>query len=349
MILVLKSQATQEDIHALAQQIEHLGFKPHISQGKYKTIIGVIGKNGISLPGSASSELANHPQVDMVIPIMEPYKLASREVAVDNTMIRLGNIIIGEGYFTVMAGPCAVESREQLLETARGVHQHGACILRGGAFKPRTSPYDFSGLEEEGLRLLREARQATGMPIVTELLRERDIEQIEEYADIIQIGARNIQNFSLLRLVGKSSKPILLKRGMSTTIKELLMSAEYILAEGNPQVILCERGIRTFETATRSTLDISAVPVLKEKTHLPVIVDPSHAAGRRSLIPSLARAALAAGADGILIEVHYQPKTALCDSTQQLNIQNFGELMADLSKLAAAMGKTISQNNEMLP
>ncbi len=342
MILVLKPQTTEKDINAIAQKIEELGFKPHISRGKYKTIIGIIGKNGVSLPGNASSELANHLQVDTVIPIMEPYKLASREVAVNNTIIQPGDIKIGEGFFTVMAGPCAVESREQLLETAKGVKQHGASILRGGAFKPRTSPYDFSGLEVEGLHLLREASQVTGLPIVTELLRERDMEQIEKYADIIQIGARNIQNFSLLRLVGKSSKPILLKRGMSTTIKELLMSAEYILAEGNPQVILCERGIRTFETATRSTLDISAVPVLKEKTHLPVIVDPSHAAGRRSLIPSLARAALAAGADGILIEVHYQPKTALCDSTQQLDIQGFARLMEELRSLATAMGKTIN-------
>ncbi len=341
MILVLTPQAPEKDIQSIAKKIEALGFKPHVSRGKYKTIIGIIGKNGVSLPGSASSELANHPQVDMVIPIMEPYKLASREVAAEDTVIQLGKVRIGEGHFTVMAGPCAVESREQLLETAKGVQQHGACILRGGAFKPRTSPYDFSGLEEEGLRLLREASQATGLPIVTELLRERDMDQVEEYADIIQIGARNIQNFSLLRLVGKSNKPILLKRGMSTTIKELLMSAEYILAAGNPRVILCERGIRTFETATRSTLDISAVPVLKEKTHLPVIVDPSHAAGKRSLIPALARAALAAGADGILIEVHYQPKTALCDSTQQLDIQGFSRLMEELRQLAAAMGKAM--------
>ena len=341
MILVLTPQAPEKDIQSIAKKIEALGFKPHVSRGKYKTIIGIIGKNGVSLPGSASSELANHPQVDMVIPIMEPYKLASREVAAEDTVIQLGKVRIGEGHFTVMAGPCAVESREQLLETAKGVQQHGACILRGGAFKPRTSPYDFSGLEEEGLRLLREASQATGLPIITELLRERDMDQVEEYADIIQIGARNIQNFSLLRLVGKSNKPILLKRGMSTTIKELLMSAEYILAAGNPRVILCERGIRTFETATRSTLDISAVPVLKEKTHLPVIVDPSHAAGKRSLIPALARAALAAGADGILIEVHYQPKTALCDSTQQLDIQGFSRLMEELRQLAAAMGKAM--------
>jgi len=333
MILVLKSQASEADIQALAQKIEDLGFKPHVSRGQYKTIIGVIGKNGVPLPGSAAGELANHPQVDTVIPIMEPYKLASREVAAEDTIIQVGEVRIGEGYFTVMAGPCAVESREQMLETARGVKQHGASILRGGAFKPRTSPYDFSGLEEEGLRLLREASQATGLPIVTELLRERDMDQVEEYADIIQIGARNIQNFSLLRLVGKSRKPILLKRGMSTTIKEL--------AAGNPRVILCERGIRTFESATRSTLDISAVPVLKEKTHLPVIIDPSHAAGKRSLIPALARAALAAGADGILIEVHYQPRTALCDSTQQLDIQGFGRLMTELRPLAAAMGKTM--------
>ncbi len=341
MILVLKSQATEADIQSLARKIEDLGFKPHVSQGQYKTIIGVIGKNGVSLPGSASSELANHPQVDTVIPIMEPYKLASREVAAEDTIIQVGKVRIGEGSFTVMAGPCAVESREQMLETAKGVKLHGASILRGGAFKPRTSPYDFSGLEEEGLRLLQEASHITGLPIVTELLRERDMEQVEKYTDIIQIGARNIQNFSLLRLVGKSDKPILLKRGMSTTIKELLMSAEYILAAGNPRVILCERGIRTFETATRSTLDISAVPVLKEKTHLPIIIDPSHAAGKRSLIPALARAGLAAGADGILIEVHYQPKTALCDSTQQLDIQGFSRLMTELRPLAAAMGKTM--------
>ncbi|MBN2333580.1 MAG: 3-deoxy-7-phosphoheptulonate synthase [Deltaproteobacteria bacterium] len=342
MILVLKPRTSEETIKQIAQRIEELGFKPHISQGKYKTIIGIIGKNGASRPANAVNELANHPQVEKAIPIMEPYKLASRETAVGNTMIKVGDVTVGEGYFTVMAGPCAVESRQQMIETATGIQKHGARILRGGAFKPRTSPYDFQGMEKEGLLLLQEAKQVSGMPIITEVLREKDLQLVADYTDIIQIGARNIQNFSLLRLVGQTNKPVLLKRGMSTTIKELLMSAEYILAEGNPQVILCERGIRTFESSTRSTLDISAVPVLKEKTHLPVIVDPSHAAGKRSLIPALARAALAAGADGILIEVHYRPETALCDSIQQLDIDGFGQLMDQLRSLCLAMGKTMS-------
>jgi 3-deoxy-7-phosphoheptulonate synthase len=341
MILVISPEALDQDINRIARHIEDLGFQPHISRGKYKTIIGIISKNGASLPGTASSELANDPLVESVIPIMEPYKLASREAAVGETLITVDNITIGEGHFTVMAGPCAVESREQMLETAAGVRQLGGVILRGGAFKPRTSPYDFQGLEGEGLALLKEARQATGLPIITEVLRERDLEEVIEVADILQIGARNIQNFSLLKRVGQLRKPVLLKRGMATTIKEFLMSAEYILAEGNPQVMLCERGIRTFETATRSTLDISAVPVLKEKTHLPVIVDPSHAAGKRSLIPALSRAALAAGADGIIVEVHYRPETARCDSLQQLDIAGFERLMAELRPLAAAMGKSM--------
>ncbi|MBN2232568.1 MAG: 3-deoxy-7-phosphoheptulonate synthase [Deltaproteobacteria bacterium] len=341
MILVISPEAMDHDINRIARRIEDLGFQPHISRGKYKTIIGIIGKNGVSLPGNASSELANDPLVENIIPIMEPYKLASRESAAGETLISVGDVTIGEGHFTVIAGPCAVESREQMIETAAGIRRLGGVILRGGAFKPRTSPYDFQGLEGEGLALLQEARKATGLPIITEVLRERDLEAVAEAADILQIGARNIQNFSLLKRVGQLRQPVLLKRGMATTIKEFLMSAEYILAEGNPQVMLCERGIRTFETATRSTLDISAVPVLKEKSHLPVIVDPSHAAGKRSLIPALSRAALAAGADGILVEVHYRPETARCDSLQQLDIPGFERLMAGLRPLAAAMGKSM--------
>ncbi len=342
MILVLKPGTTEAQIGESCRRIESLGFQAHVSRGRYKTIIGVVGKDGSSLPDRPGSELANLPWIESVIPVMEPYKLAGRETAATtDTVVDLGGVQIGGGRFTVMAGPCAVESREQLEATAAGIKKHGAHVLRGGAFKPRTSPYDFQGLEEEGLQLLREVREKYGLPVITEALREKDLEMIAAGADIVQIGARNIQNFSLLRLAGQCGKPVLLKRGLATTIKEFLMAAEYILAAGNPQVILCERGIRTFETATRSTLDISAVPVLREKTHLPVIVDPSHAAGKRSLVPALARAALAAGADGLLIEVHYRPETALCDARQQLTIADFARLMTELRRICQAVDKRL--------
>jgi 3-deoxy-7-phosphoheptulonate synthase len=281
----------------------------------------------------------------LTMPIPEkrlpPYKLASRMSRVESTVIDVGGVVIGGPRFVVIAGPCSVESRSQLLDTAESVRSNGAAILRGGAYKPRSSPYSFQGLEEEGLRLLDDARRATGLPVVTEVMDSSDIPLVEEYADIIQVGTRNSQNFSLLKKLGKTQKPVLLKRGLMTTLDEFLMSAEYILASGNERVILCERGIRTFETATRNTLDLSAIPVLKERTHLPVIVDPSHAVGHWRFVNPLAKGALAVGADGIMVEVHMCPEKALCDGDQSLRPELFQELMDGLRPMAAIMGRDI--------
>ncbi len=280
--------------------------------------------------------------VENVMPILQPYKLASREVCPEPSIIELApGLTIGGEQLIVMAGPCSVEGEEQLIETARAVKAAGATVLRGGAFKPRTSPYAFQGLEEEGLRLLDLARQETGLPIITEVVNPRDVELVARYADILQVGARNVQNFPLLKLLGQQDKPVLLKRGMATTIKEFLMSAEYILSEGNRRVILCERGIRTFETATRNTLDISAVPVLKEQTHLPVVIDPSHSTGHASLVPSMCYAAVAAGCDGLLVEVHNSPETASCDGPQSLRPSEFDATMDKLRKFAAAADRKL--------
>jgi 3-deoxy-7-phosphoheptulonate synthase len=334
MIILMKKNATQEQIDQVTEWIESAGYRPHLSQGVERTLIGAIGDDR----GKAHLKSAAFlPGVEKVVPILKPYKLTGREFREENTVIRVGDAAIGGGEFTVMAGPCSVESEEQMMESGYIVKKAGAKILRGGAFKPRTSPYSFQGMEEDGLKLLRKVGDKVGLPVVTEVMNTMDVDLVEEYSDVLQIGARNIQNFSLLKQVGHCRKPVLLKRGMSTTIEELLMSAEYILSEGNDQVILCERGIRTFETATRNTLDISAVPVLKELTHLPVIIDPSHATGHAKYVLPMTRAAVAAGADGAIIEVHPQPEKALVDGPQSLRPEAFYRLMDEVTILADAM------------
>jgi len=334
MIIIMKKNATNEQIEHVIKWIESVGYAAHPSRGVERTIIGAVGDGR----GKVLIESAQHLQgVDKAVPILTPYKLASQEVRDGRTVIRVGDITIGGPQFVVMAGPCSIESEEQLMESAYIVKKGGAHILRGGAYKPRTSPYSFQGMEEEGLKLLKLAREKTDMPVITEVMKTTDVDLVEAYADILQIGARNVQNFALLKRVGQARKPVLLKRGMMTTIEELLMSAEYILSSGNDRVILCERGIRTFETTTRNTLDLSAVPVLKEKTHLPVIVDPSHAAGLWNYVPPLARAAVAVGADGLLIEVHPEPEKAISDGMQSLKPAKFYQLMDDLRKLERVM------------
>ncbi len=334
MIIVMKKNATDGQIDRVIEWIESVGCHAHLSRGTEKTIIGAVG----NAQGSEQIRAVSHlPGVESVVPILEPYKLASREFREEDTVVRVGNIEIGNGSFIVMAGPCAVETEEQLMECAYVTKKAGAQILRGGAFKPRTSPYSFQGLEEEGLRLLKKVRERTGLPIVTEVVSPADVDLVEAHADILQVGARNAQNFVLLKAMGQARKPVLLKRGMMMTINELLTSAEYVLSEGNSQVILCERGIRTFETATRNTLDLSAVVVLKQLSHLPVIVDPSHAAGHWKYVTPLARAAVAVGADGIIVEVHPEPEKAVSDGMQSLKPEKFYQLMNDLTVLKAAM------------
>lgn len=337
MIIVLKRDATQEVVDHVVEKIKSTGLAVHISKGKERTIIGAIGDE--TLLGKISLEAL--PGVENVMPILKPYKLVSREFRKEASVLNIDGVQIGDTAIQVIAGPCSVEGREQMVDCAQKVKAAGASILRGGAFKPRTSPYDFQGLGVEGLKLLREAKKETGLPIISELMDPRDTEVVCEYVDIVQIGARNMQNFRLLTEVGKAKKPVLLKRGLSATIKEFLMSAEYIAAQGNTQIILCERGIRTFETATRNTLDLSAVPVLKEETHLPVFIDPSHAVGRWNLVLPLARAAVAVGADGLMIEVHPDPENALCDGAQSLKPSKFAGLMEDVRKVAVAIGRTL--------
>jgi 3-deoxy-7-phosphoheptulonate synthase len=335
MVIVMKKNATEAQIDHVIKWIESVGYQAHPSRGVERTIIGVVGDDR----GKEQLRSVEHLDgVEKTMLILKPYKLASRESKEGPTIVQVGDVRIGGPQFVVMAGPCSIESEEQLMESAYIVKKGGGHILRGGAFKPRTSPYSFQGLEKEGLKLLKKAREKTGLPVVTEVMNTEDVELVEEYADIIQIGARNAQNFPLLKKVGQARKPILLKRGMMTTIEELLMSAEYILSSGNHQVILCERGIRTFETATRNTLDISAVPVLKELTHLPVIVDPSHAAGHWRYIIPLAKAIRAVGADGLLIEVHPEPDKALSDGIQSLKPEKFYRLMEELTTLEKMMG-----------
>ena len=334
MIILMKKNATQEQTDHVTEWIASVGYKPHLSRGVERTLIGAIGdergkvhlKSAVSLPG-----------VEKVVPILKPYKLAGREFQENDTVVQVGDVAIGGGEFTVIAGPCSVESEEQMMECGFVAKKAGAKILRGGAFKPRTSPYSFQGMEEEGLKLLKKVGERTGMPVVTEVMNTTDVDLIEEYSDILQIGARNVQNFALLKKVGRSRRPVLLKRGMMTTIEELLMSAEYILSEGNGQVILCERGIRTFETATRNTLDISAVPVLKELTHLPVIIDPSHAAGHAKYVIPLTRAAVAVGADGVIVEIHPEPEKAFSDGPQSLRPEQFYRLMDEVNLIKDAM------------
>ncbi|NPU86248.1 MAG: 3-deoxy-7-phosphoheptulonate synthase [Syntrophaceae bacterium] len=334
MIILMKKNATEGQIDHVTTWVESVGFQTHLSRGVERTIIGAIGDDR----GKAQLKAAEYlPGVEKIVPILKPYKLASREFREENTQIRVGEVVVGGPKFVVMAGPCTVESEEQLLESAYIARKGGADILRGGAFKPRTSPYSFQGMEKEGLKLLKLVRERTGLPVVTEVMSPTDVDLVEEYSDILQVGARNVQNFALLKKVGKARKPILLKRGMMTTIEELLMSAEYILSEGNEEVILCERGIRTFETATRNTLDISAVPVLKELTHLPVIVDPSHASGYSKYVIPLCRAAVAVGADGVIVEMHPEPEKAVCDGPQSLRPESFYELMEEIRRLSSFM------------
>jgi 3-deoxy-7-phosphoheptulonate synthase len=338
MIIVMKKSATNEQIEHIIEWIESVGYTAHPSRGVERTIIGIVGDDR----GKEQLTSAEHlPGVEKVMRILKPYKLASRESRDGNTIVRVGTVEVGGPDLVVMAGPCSIESEEQLLESAYIVQKGGAQILRGGAYKPRTSPYSFQGMEEDGLKLLKKAREKTGLPVVTEVMNTTEVDLVEQYADIIQIGARNVQNFALLKKVGHARKPILLKRGMMTTIEELLMAAEYILSEGNSNVILCERGIRTFETATRNTLDISAVPVLKELTHLPIIVDPSHASGNWKFVRPLARAAVAVGADGLLIEVHPEPAKAISDGGQSLKPENFYSLMEELRVIEKAVRKEV--------
>jgi len=339
MIIVMKTDATPEQEKAVIRHIEQMGFKAHVIEGEERNVIGAVGHEKKKMDLMV---LTTHAGVEAVIPISKPYKLASRELHRQASVIEIvPGLAIGGDKFVVMAGPCSVESREQIVATARSVKESGAQVLRGGAYKPRTSPYDFQGLAEEGLKLLEIARKDTGLPLITEVMSQRDVERVEASADILQVGARNVQNFALLKELGRVSKPILLKRGLSTTIKEWLMSAEYILSEGNTRVILCERGIRTFETATRNTLDLSAVPVLREQTHLPVVIDPSHGTGVRNYVPAMAMAAVAVGADGLLIEVHPNPEQALSDGAQSLTLEMFAAMMEKIKPLVTLMGKSL--------
>lgn len=337
MIIVMASQK-QTDIDYVVGKIEELGYKAHLITGTTRTVIAAVGDERGKF---RLQSLESLPNVEKVVPILKPYKLAGREAHDEDTVIHVGYAQLGGGTFSVIAGPCSVESREQILETAQFVKDAGVSLFRGGAFKPRTSPYSFQGLEEVGLELLEETRAVTGLPFATEVMTVEQVPVVAESADIIQIGARNMQNFGLLKAVGRINKPVFLKRGMMSTISEFLMSAEYIMSEGNSEVILCERGIRTFETETRNTLDISAVPVLKKLTHLPVFVDPSHATGHWDLVIPMARAAVAAGADGIMVEVHPRPSEAFSDGPQSLKPSTFRQLMREIAPFVRLMGKRL--------
>lgn len=337
MIVIMSQKADEDKIRVVLDRLQKAGFQTHVSQGVERTIIGAIGDK--TRMGNLAMEAM--PGVEQVVPILQPYKLASRAFKEENTIVRVGELEIGGDQIQVMAGPCAVESKEQLLEAAELVQAAGATLLRGGAFKPRTSPYAFQGLEEQGLKYLAEAREKTGLKIVTEVMDASTLPMVAEYADVLQIGTRNMQNFFLLREIAKVDKPVLLKRGASATVEEWLMAAEYIMAGGNYNVILCERGIRTYENYTRNTLDLSAVPVVKHLSHLPVIVDPSHAIGKWRFVAPMAKAAVASGADGLLIEVHPNPAEALCDGPQSLTPVNFQGLMQDIRLVAEAVGRKL--------
>jgi 3-deoxy-7-phosphoheptulonate synthase len=337
MIIVTKRGVTQEELDHIRERVESLGLRTHVSQGEHRTVIGCVGDE----TRLQSISLLSIPGVDTVHPVMKPYKLASREFAAEPTRIAVGEAEIGGREIVVIAGPCSVEGKAMLSKTAEAVKRRGARALRGGAFKPRTSPYSFRGLGEEALDMLAEVRTETGMPIVTEVMDTRQVELVASYADVLQIGARNMQNYNLLTEVGRLRRPVLLKRGMSATVEDLLLAAEYVMSQGNPNVVLCERGIRTFGTATRNTFDLGAIPVLKQETHLPVIADPSHAGGRRDLVAPLSFAAIAAGADGLIIEVHPEPESATSDGDQSLDFGQFSDLMASLRAFAAAAGRTL--------
>jgi 3-deoxy-7-phosphoheptulonate synthase len=342
VIVVMKKGASEQEIEGVVERIKEAGFRPNLSRGEERTVIGVIGDDRRVADAGMFEAL---PGVAECVRVLKPYKLASLDFHPEPTLVTVGAgpsaVEVGGQRVVVIAGPCAVESWEQLREVAELTHQAGARMLRGGAFKPRSSPYSFQGLGEEGLKILARGRELTGMPVVTEVMTPEAVPLVEEYADCLQIGARNMQNYNLLQECGKAKKPVMLKRGLSGTIEELLMAAEYILASGNSKVILCERGIRTYEKATRNTLDLSAVPVLKQSSHLPVVVDPSHGTGKRSLVLAMARAAVAAGADGLMIEVHPEPQRALSDGPQSLTPPMFAEMMPSLSAIARAVGRSM--------
>ncbi|GAB4274682.1 MAG: 3-deoxy-7-phosphoheptulonate synthase [Coriobacteriia bacterium] len=335
MLVVMRDNATREEIEHVLERIREVGAEPHVSAGEVKTIIGVIGDREVIY----SLELEGTPGVDEVIRVLKPYKLVSRDFQPSDTIVEVGGARVGGGYVAAIAGPCSVESEEQMMRVARAVADSGATMLRGGAFKPRSSPYSFRGLGLEGLRLLRAAGDEVGLPVVTEVLDVRDTETVAQYADVLQVGARNMQNFTMLDTLGETRKPILLKRGLSATIEELLSAAEYVLKGGNRHVILCERGIRTFETHTRNTLDLASVAALKGLTHLPVVVDPSHGTGRRELVSPMCRAALAAGADGVMVEVHDDPEHAKCDGPQSLVPGDFAQMISEADGLVRLYGR----------
>ena len=339
MIIVLRPHVTEEELARVVEQVRELGLTPHVSRGVTRTIVGCIGDED----RLREVPLLAFPAVETILPVEKPYKLAAREFAAGDTRVALGQAAVGDGAVHMIAGPCSVEGPEMLRQTAAAVKAAGAVALRGGAFKPRTSPYSFRGLGTAALDMLAEARAATGLPVITEVLDTRHVAPVAEKVDCIQVGARNMQNFALLTEVGDCGKPVLLKRGMAATLEDLLLAAEYVLARGNPHVMLCERGIRTFEHSLRYTLDIGAVPYLKQETHLPVLVDPSHACGRRDLVPALALAALAAGADGLLIEVHPEPDHARSDGDQSLGLETFAELMERVRAVAQALGRTVAE------
>jgi 3-deoxy-7-phosphoheptulonate synthase len=337
MIIVMSQNATKQEIDNVEHKLNDLGFKTHPIFGEVKTVIGAIGDKRLLNTHSISSM----PGVESLVPIMKPFKLAGKELKQNPTIVDVNGVKIGGNEVIVMAGPCAIESEDTFVETARKVKEAGAKIIRGGAFKPRSSPYSFQGLEEDGLKIMAKAREVTGLPIVTEVVDTRDVELVASYADIIQIGARNMQNFRLLQEVGMTSKPVLLKRGLAATVEEWLMAAEYIMAAGNQNIILCERGIRTYETSTRNTVDMSAIPVVKELSHLPVIIDPSHAAGTWKYVGALSKGAIATGADGLIIEVHLDPPNALSDGPQSLRPAKFAQLMKEFEPVAKAVGRTM--------
>ncbi len=337
MIVVMQKGSTEAQIANIETHIHKLGFRAHLSRGAERTVIGVLGQTYPQL----KDELELLPGVLEVVPISRPYKLSGREFKPEDTLIKVGDVVIGSDQLAIMAGPCSVESEKQLMDTARAVKAAGANILRGGAFKPRSSPYSFRGLGEPGLKLLAEARAETGLPIITEVMTAEDVELVARYTDILQVGARNMQNFVLLDEVGKANKPVMLKRGMSATIEEWLLAAEYVLSQGNSRVMLCERGIRTFETYTRNTFDISAIPIIRKLSHLPIIADPSHSTGKWYLVEPVALAAVAAGAHGIMVEVHPTPDTARSDGAQSLTFENFDKLMAGVTRIATTVGRQL--------
>lgn len=339
MIIILRHDASEQDAQEILQKIDAAGLKPLHLPGVERTVIGALGDERVL----ESLHLENLPQVDLVKPVLSKYKLVSREIYAQDTVVQVGGTPVGSEQFTIMAGPCAIESEDQLLETARYVKQAGATVLRGGAFKPRTSPYSFQGLGVEGLKIMHQVGKETGLDTITELMDVNDLDDVARYISAIQIGARNMQNYTLLKAVGETQKPVLLKRGLSATIEELLLAAEYIVASGNPNVMICERGIRTFETATRNTLDLNAVAFIKERSHLPVIVDPSHGTGVRTLVAPMAKAAVSCGADGVIIECHRSPKESVSDAAQALSPQDFHTLMQQLAPFVTASGRTLAE------